>query len=140
MYNTNQFVPYGSRQTYYVPNYAINNYGTNMPVQDIRFLNSDQIKSFIPPLGSTVALIDRENSLLYLESADNFGNLSKLVYSFKKLENQAEIQNEEKQQLNFATKEDIESIRKELETIRKQSVNIQGKQNIQQNKNIAQNE
>lgn len=129
MYNTNQFMQYPNRQPYYMPSYA-NTYNMNMPVQDIRFLNADQIKSFIPPIGSTVALIDRDNSLLHLESADSFGNLSKQIYSFKKLN----TENEQKKieiEKEYATKDELETLKQEVEKLRKGGVTITTRENIQ---------
>lgn len=62
--------------------------------QDIKFLNAEQIKAYIVLPNTKEMLIDRENSMAYIVSADNMGNSTIKKYSFVDL-NEPKI--EEKQ-------------------------------------------
>jgi hypothetical protein len=50
--------------------------------QDIKFLNAEQIKAYIVLPNTKEMLIDRENSMAYIVSADNMGNSTIKKYSF----------------------------------------------------------
>lgn len=84
MYNN----PYNrSYQQYYpqYPQYQQPNYQP-MPIeqkfQDIKFLNAEQIKAYIVLPGTKEMLIDKENNMAYIVSADNMGNSTIKKYSF----------------------------------------------------------
>ena len=130
MYNTNQFTPYYGRQPYYVPSYQQQT--EQQPIgriyDDVRVLNDDQIKGFIPPINSKVLLIDKDNGVAYVETTDNMGNMYKEAYSFGKAKSEPA---EQKQDFsNFATKDDVESIKKELENLRNSALIIPAKENV----------
>lgn len=133
MYNTNQFTPYFGRQPYYVPTYQQPAQPIEMAFSDVRILTADQIKGFIPPINSKVLLIDKDNGIAYVETTDTMGNMYKQPYSFAAIKNETKKEKvEEKQDFsNFATKEDIANIRKELETLRKPTVSTASKENVQ---------
>lgn len=133
MYNSNQF--FNGRQPYYMPaNYQMPLMTQQQPnevISDIRFLTADQIKGFIPPINSRVLLIDKSNSLAYIETTDNMGNMYKEAYSFSPVKNETKKE-EQKQDLSiYATKQELESIRKELETLRKPSQSTPSRENVQ---------
>lgn len=139
MYNiNNQYYPrsfmYPTYQTQYVPAQAYNyvqqpimqqqsmqpaqqNQPIDYPISDIRFLNADQIKGFIPPIGSRVILVDRDNNIAYLETTDYMGNFSKEMYSITKIkESNAQP---DKEASTFVKQEDIENFvtKKDLESV-----------------------
>ena len=140
MYNTNQFMPYG-RQPYYMPvgyQPAVMPQQQQQPVgivfSDVRVLNDDQIKGFIPPINSKVLLIDKDNGIAYVETTDTMGNMYKDQYSFISLKNkEKEEQKQEPKQdfSSFATKDEIAGIKKELENLRNSALIIPAKENVQ---------
>ena len=142
MYNTNQFMPYYGRQPYYTPSYQqqvqqqpIVQKASELPITDIRFLTADQIKGFIPQLGTKALLVDRDNSMAYIVAADIMGNMYSEPFTFSSLKNaeKKDIPKETQQNFdNFATKEEIESLRKELENLRKSALIIPAKENIKE--------
>lgn len=117
MYNTNQFTPYG-RQPYYVPSYQQPMQTTEMVFSDVRILTADQIKGFIPPINSKVLLIDKDNSIAYVETTDTMGNMYKEPYSFIPIKNETKTQ----EKSEFATKKDVEQVveqfKKEIESLK----------------------
>lgn len=128
MYNTNQFIPYYGRPPYYVgyqqpvaqqPMQQQN----EMPFNEVKYLNAKQIDGYIPPIGGRVMLIDKENGLAYIESADVYGNTYKDVYSFtninKQEENKASLDFE-----NLATKDDVNKILAEFKAIHGQNATV----------------
>lgn len=120
MYNTYGNYSY-RQQPYYMPNYQQPQQQTEMPFSDIRYLNAEQIKGYIPPIGSRVMLIDKDNGLAYIESADNMGNLYKQTYSFASIDKQ---DNQPKNNIDFnnlATKDDIYQILAEFKAILEQN-------------------
>jgi hypothetical protein len=106
MYNNNPYMNNRSYQQYY-PQYPQNNY---MPqtsyqpvmqqpmqepqIQGIKFLNAEQIKAYIVMPNTKEVLVDNENGLAYVVSADNMGVSSAKKFSFKDL---SEPKTEEKQ-------------------------------------------
>lgn len=131
MYNTNQFTPYG-RQPYYVPSYQPIQQPMEMVFNDVRILTADQIKGFIPPINSKVLLIDKDNGLAYVETTDTMGNMYKQPYSFAMVKSE---QKETKQDMTiYATKQDIEELKKEMESLRKTPTTSVIKENVQASK------
>lgn len=131
MYNTNQFTPYG-RQPYYVPSYQPVQQPMEMVFSDVRILTADQIKGFIPPINSKVLLIDKDNGVAYVETTDTMGNMYKQPYSFEMVKSE---QTEPKQDMTiYATKQDIEELKKEMESLRKTPTTSVIKENVQTSK------
>jgi hypothetical protein len=83
MYNN----PYNRSYQQYYPQYPQPTYQP-MPqpieqkFQDIKFLNAEQIKAYIVLPNTKEMLIDKENSMAYIVSADNMGNSTIKKYSF----------------------------------------------------------
>lgn len=79
-YNRNYPQYYPQYQQYPQPTYQ------QLPVeqkfQDIKFLNAEQIKAYIVLPSTKEMLIDKENSMAYIVSADNMGNSTIKKYSF----------------------------------------------------------
>lgn len=87
MYNNNPYMNNRSYQQYYpqYPQYPQPNYQPPMQeqkFQDIKFLNAEQIKAYIVLPNTKEMLIDRENSMAYIVSADTMGNSTIKKYSF----------------------------------------------------------
>lgn len=128
MYN---YYNYG-RQPYYVPmGYQQpiaqpQTQAVEMAFSDVRILNAEQIKGFIPPINSKVLLIDKDNGVAIVETTDNMGNMYKESYSFiKGVEGKEKpFSINEENFSNLATKKDIEAIVSQLEKLQKPTTNI----------------
>lgn len=86
---------------YGMPTYGQPNYGANpqmyrpqqpqqpqqqpyeMPIQDIRFVTSEEAKAFILMPNSKVLLIDRNNGIAHLKVADNLGQSNTMLFRFE---------------------------------------------------------
>ena len=84
---------------------------------EIKKLSADQIKGYVPPLGSRLLLIDEANSIAYYVGADMMGNMYKQSYNFSSVKNENTI-DIKKDEPSFATKEELETLKKEIETLR----------------------
>ena len=116
MYNTNSYY-YNGRQPYYMPaNYQ--------PIQqpegvfvEIKKLSADQIKGYVPPLGSRLLLLDEANLMAYYVGSDTMGNMFKQPYNYSLVNSETAI-DVKKEEPSFATKEDFEKLKKEIESLR----------------------
>lgn len=90
MYN-----PYNRTYQQYYPQYPTQNYNyMQQPVvqtpepqlQGIKFLNAEQIKAYIVMPGTKELLVDNDNGLAYLVSADAMGVSTTKRFSFKSLD------------------------------------------------------
>lgn len=79
-YNRNYPQYYPQYQQYQQPTYP--QQPIEQKFQDIKFLNAEQIKAYIVLPNTKEMLIDRENSMAYIVSADNMGNSTIKKYSF----------------------------------------------------------
>lgn len=90
MYNN----PYNRSYQQYYPQYPQYQQPTYQPImqeqkfQDIKFLNAEQIKAYIVLPNTKEMLIDKENNMAYIVSADNMGNSTIKKYSFVDLNEQ----------------------------------------------------
>ena len=114
MYNPYYF---NGRQPYYMPA----NYQSIQEPQgtwvEIKKLSADQIKGYVPPLGSRLLLVDEANSMAYYVGSDTMGNMYKQPYNFNIVKNENTI-DIKKVEPSFATKEEFETLKKEIETLR----------------------
>lgn len=94
MYNNNPYM--NNRQSYsqYYPQYPQYQPIQESQIQGIKFLNAEQIKAYIVIPNTKEVLVDNENGLAYLVSADNMGVSTAKKFSFKSLD---EPKAEEKQ-------------------------------------------
>lgn len=92
----------------------------DVPITDIRFLTADQIKGFIPPLGSRVMLIDKDNKLTYIETTDNMGNFTKEIYSFKQMKENEVIAPQNVDTTMFVTTQELDTLKNEINDLKKQ--------------------
>ena len=90
MYNYTN--PYGynygmNNQNYNIPNQY---YGNMMPandagIQGVRFATRDEAKAYRLEPNQRVMLMDKDNSIFYIKSADGLGQSTLETYEFKKL-------------------------------------------------------
>ena len=59
-----------------------------MPIQDIRFVTSEEAKAYIVYPNNKVLLIDRQNNIAHLKSADNMGQSSSKTYKFQEVDSE----------------------------------------------------
>lgn len=70
----------------------------DLPILDIKFVTSEEAKSYIVFPNTNVLLIDRQNKIAYLKSADNLGQSSMREFKY----DEEVSQNINKEQLNQA--------------------------------------
>lgn len=82
-------------------------------------------KSYLVAPGNTVALFDNESQTIYIKSADASGmpNMRILDYTFR---DSAPQNKQIFAESDYATKDDVESIRKELEALRAKFADAEG--------------
>ena len=82
-------------------------------------------KSYLVAPGNTVALFDNESQTIYIKSADASGmpNMRILDYTFR---DSAPQNKQIFAESDYATKDDVESIRKELEALRAKFADTEG--------------
>lgn len=59
----------------------------DMPIQGVKFVNADEAKAFMVMPNTRVMLMDRNNSLFYIKSADSLGQSMLETYEFRKVDN-----------------------------------------------------
>ena len=81
----------------------------DLPILDIKFVTSEEAKSYIVFPNTNVLLIDRQNKIAYLKSADNLGQSSMRGFRYEEevpenenTQNKNQEQLKESQQLNQA--------------------------------------
>lgn len=81
------------------------------PIQEIRYLNADEIRSYIVMAGCKSMLIDKENKLVHIKSADMNGQSSVKIFSYDEYKgNLDNDKNNNQSQINLdilAKKEDL---------------------------------
>lgn len=131
--------PYGSpyRANYGVPSYGTPNYMAqpqqpqmqpqtqmqpqpqatqyDMPIQDIRFVTTEEAKAFIVMPNSTVLLIDKASGRAQLKSADNMGQSASKHFRFEEInaDGTPVVEKETPAPVDFSrflTREDLESM------------------------------
>ena len=99
MFNNNPYMNNRSYPQYYPqypqPTYQPVQQPIEQKIQDIKFLNAEQIKAYIVLPNTKEVLVDNENGLAYLVSADSMGVSTARKFSFKSLD---EPKTEEKQE------------------------------------------
>ena len=95
MYNSNPYMNNRGYQQFYpqyqqyqqpiVQQQIVQPQSQEQQIQNIRFLNAQQIQAYIPFPNTKEVLVDNENGLAYVVSADNMGISTTKKYSFKDL-------------------------------------------------------
>ena len=84
---------------------------SDLVFNQIRYLEEDQIKSYIPMIGEKSMLIDRTNCVVSIVSCDSNGNTSRDMFSFSRYEpktkSSTEILNKDIDFSEFVKKEDL---------------------------------
>lgn len=92
MYGNNYTNPYGygaMQNQGYMPNqsyYGMGMQGSNDVMQGVKFVTQDEAKAFIVGPNQRVMLMDKNNSLFYIKSADGLGQSNLEAYEFKKVD------------------------------------------------------
>ena len=89
MYNNNPYMNNRGYQQFYpqYQQYQQHTYQQPEPqIQNIKYLNAEQIKAYIVMPNTKEVLVDNENNLAYVVSADNMGITTKKSFSFKSLD------------------------------------------------------
>jgi hypothetical protein len=104
----------------------------DMPVQDIRFVTSEEAKAFIVMPNTRVLLIDRHGGIAHLKTADNMGQSATQMFRFEPITQDgvaqtsqpqidlgAYVRREEIKQFGFVTMEQYNALAEELEALKK---------------------
>lgn len=119
----------------------------DLPILDIKFATSEEAKSYIMFPNTNVLLIDRQNKIAYLKSADNLGQSSMKGFRYEEempenenTQNKNQEQLKESQQLNhtqldtdiFVKKDDLKNFitKEEYQNLLTQIDNLQRKLKI----------
>lgn len=106
------------------------NYET--PIQNIRFLNSDEIKGYVVFPGTKEMLIDRAKGITYIKSANTMGESFSRIFRFEEI-SEEDLDTKKPEQpvidtssfvkrddlKNFLTKEDLVDINTKLDKMEK---------------------
>ena len=98
----------------------------DIPIQEVRFVNSDEANAFIVMPNTKVMLIDKNNGVVYVKSADAMGQSSKELYKLEKIDSLESTTPKEtnfikKDDLaDFAQKADIKELSEKIERLQKQ--------------------
>lgn len=76
----------------------------DIPIQEVRFVNADEANAFIVMPNTKVMLIDKNNGVVYVKSADAMGQSSKELYKFEKVDSLDAVSSKES---NFVKKDDL---------------------------------
>lgn len=107
--------------------------------QDVRFTTEQEAKGFLLNPNTNVLLIDRENRIAHIKSADGFGQSSEVLYKFEQINDNENaklqapidtsdfIKKDELKDLvtkkdleNFITKDSLNSLKEEINKLQKQ--------------------
>lgn len=118
MYNNNYINPYGyGNQNYTMQNqsYYGNIQNTNdYAMQGVKFVTQDEAKAYIVMPNQRVLLMDKNNSLFYIKSADSLGQSTLEAYEFKKVDmNNSQIKEDTRQSFDIdklVKKEDLDKM------------------------------
>ena len=104
----------------------------DIPVQDIRFVTSEEAKAFIVMPNTRVLLIDRQGGVAHLKTADNMGQSATQMFRFEPITQDgaaqppqpqidlgAYVRREEILQFGFVTMEQYNALAEELEALKK---------------------
>lgn len=95
-YNTYQQYQQPTSQQIQRPQQVQPQYET--PIQDIRFVTSEEAKAYIVMPNSKALLIDKQNNTAFLKTADNMGQSSNKIYKFNEVNEDGEPVLTQKQQ------------------------------------------
>lgn len=117
---------------------------SEMPIQDIKFVNKAQAEAYIVFPNTKVMLIDKESGLVYVKTADNMGQTQTEYFRYDKVNADGSpikaqeptpqvnyddfVRKDQLGKLNFATAEQFETLSKKIEQIQRQIAG--GKPNV----------
>ena len=82
-----------------------------LPIQGVQFVTEDEAKGYIMLPNTKVLLMDKNNSIFYIKSADSLGKSSIEAFEFKKLEEKPKEQptNDQLDLNDFVKKNDLKN-------------------------------
>lgn len=113
-YQPNQFQ--GSQGQINAPQGQYTQQNTNdMPIQGVKLVNADEARAFIVMPNTRVMLMDRNNSIFYIKSADSLGQSTLEAYEFKRIDNTNNTPQEKVEMPNidleqFVKKDEIKNV------------------------------
>lgn len=112
--------PYQQQQYgYQQPQFQVQKTNDN-PIQDIRFVTSEEAKAHIVYPNTHALLIDKAKGVAYLKSADNMGQSTMKAFRYEELlENKTET-------TNFVKKEEFEGVVQQLNFLQQKLSELEG--------------
>lgn len=86
-----------------------------MPIQGVKLVNADEARAYIVMPNTRVMLMDRNNSIFYIKSADSLGQSTLEAYEFKRIDNSNNVPQEKAETPNidleqFVKKDEIKNV------------------------------
>lgn len=112
--------PYQQQQYgYQQPQFQVQKTNDN-PIQDIRFVTSEEAKAHIVYPNTHALLIDKAKGIAYLKSADNMGQSTMKAFRYEELlENKTET-------ADFVKKEEFEGVVQQLNFLQQKLSELEG--------------
>lgn len=112
--------PYQQQQYgYQQPQFQVQKTNDN-PIQDIRFVTSEEAKAHIVYPNTHALLIDKAKGIAYLKSADNMGQSTMKAFRYEELlENKTET-------ADFVKKEEFEAVIQQLNFLQQKLSELEG--------------
>lgn len=111
--------PYQQQYGYQQPQFQVQKTNDN-PIQDIRFVTSEEAKAHIVYPNTHALLIDKTKGVAYLKSADNMGQSTMKAFRYEELlENKTET-------ADFVKKEEFEAVIQQLNFLQQKLSELEG--------------
>lgn len=111
--------PYGSPSVQFQPNAPQNGLQQATMPHAIEYVNGvEGAKAYLIPPNSTKLLMDSDGDYFYIKTANPQGQANVKIYKYEEVTQGASKDGAEKKTVKYATMEDIESIREEIEKLK----------------------
>lgn len=111
--------PYGSPSVQFQPNAPQNGLQQATMPHAIEYVNGvEGAKAYLIPPNSTKLLMDSDGDYFYIKTANPQGQANVKIYKYEEVTQSTSKDGAEKKTVKYATMEDIEAIREEIEKLK----------------------
>lgn len=111
--------PYGSPSVQFQPNAQQNGLQQATMPHSIEYVNGvEGAKAYLIPPNSTKLLMDSDGDYFYIKTANPQGQANVKIYKYEEVTQSTSKDSAEKKTVKYATMEDIEAIREEIEKLK----------------------
>lgn len=111
--------PYGSPSVQFQPNATQNGLQQATMPHAIEYVNGvEGAKAYLIPPNSTKLLMDSDGDYFYIKTANPQGQANVKIYKYEEVTQSTSKDNAEKKTVKYATMEDIEAIKEEIEKLK----------------------